>query len=45
MRRFFSDKDLVYKWKLQGKENCYPKNLSGGQKQRIAISRSFNFTA
>ena len=32
--------NLINKFKLNGKENEFPKNLSGGQKQRLAIARS-----
>ena len=32
--------NLINKFKLNGKENEFPKNLSGGQKQRLAIVRS-----
>ena len=32
--------NLINKFKLNGKENEFPKNLSGGQKQRVAIARA-----
>ena len=32
--------DLIYKVRLQGKEDSYPGELSGGQQQRVAIARS-----
>mgnify|MGYP002858449097 CR=1 FL=1 len=32
--------NLIDKFKLNGKENEFPKNLSGGQKQRVAIARA-----
>lgn len=31
---------LIKQFKLNGKENEFPKNLSGGQKQRVAIARA-----
>ena len=32
--------NLINQFKLNGKENEFPKNLSGGQKQRVAIART-----
>lgn len=32
--------NLINKFRLNGKENEFPKNLSGGQKQRVAIARA-----
>ena len=32
--------NLINKFKLNGKENEFPKNLSGGQKQRVEIARA-----
>ena len=31
---------LINKFRLNGKENEFPKNLSGGQRQRVAIARA-----
>lgn len=31
---------LINQFKLNGKENEFPKNLSGGQRQRVAIARA-----
>ena len=31
---------LIKRFKLEGKEDMYPKKLSGGQKQRVAIARA-----
>ena len=33
-------KNLINLFKLNGKENQFPKNLSGGQQQRVAIARA-----
>lgn len=33
-------KYLIDRFKLNGRENFYPKGLSGGQKQRVAIARA-----